>query len=138
MIRIAGIWDYSWNFPAHEISQWEVLVREFNAERLYMTPITGIVNNVLDEKKSIQDVVNDCKGFTPVFVAENGTNDLVSYEHPENALYIFGRTNYSPFNDMIDQGESIKVITPTNQGLLLSPIIAGIILQDRYNKWLLQ
>lgn len=141
MIKIAGIWDYSWNIPILEMDQWVVIVREFEIDEFIMTPVSGIQNaNLTGEKASLQDVLDEHADYTKVFVDEQGATNLKDFVHPSgNVLYLFGRTNYSPFTDLVQEGDlSVKITTPANLGMLLSHQSAGIVLLDRYNKWLLQ
>ena len=136
MVKIAGLWDFSWNVPIHEADQWEVLKREFDVDQLYMCHITGIENKYITERKDLTEVFDENKHLKVIFVAENGEESLHDFVHPENALYVFGRTNLSPFNNMKRDGDlSLRIDTPTDQGLLLSPIVAGIVLYDRFKKW---
>jgi hypothetical protein len=132
MIVIAGMWELGWNTPIKEIDPWYFVLREFEVDAFHMVPFSGIKTNKVVEMDSLGQVIVTYPDLVPVFVAENGDTDLQDFNHPKNALYIFGRTNYSPFNNMKTNGsQSIKVTTKANKGLLFGPQAAVIILYDR-------
>lgn len=136
-IRIAGFWDLEWNTPIKEIDKWQFLIREFDVEKLYLCPISGIANQFVTEKATIQEVFADCDGFTKVFVDEKATVELSNFTHPQNALYIFGKANYNPYLLKTNEDSELKINTPLNaSGLLWADQVASIILYDRFNKGL--
>ena len=135
MVIVAGLWELIWNTPIKEIDLWQYPLRDFNVNKHYMVPISGIASQKIIERKSLEDVINENKEFMVIFVTEGGEHDLENFIHPENGLYIFGKTNYSPFNTMkIGNSTSLKIKTAQNKGMLWGHQAASIVLYDRMIK----
>lgn len=118
-----------------EMRYWELLTREFKVEKLHMSPISGIKNKWVEETKGIQESLDKYPDLQVVHVCEEGDTPLSEFKHPEKAVYIFGKGNYSPFNNMKkDSDLSVRIEVPAKKGLLLAPVCAGIILHDRFVK----
>ena len=119
-----------------EVTEWEMMLREFGVDTLNMTPVSGIAapwgnKPWLTEHASIEDVVAANSTLTPVFVDENATVELSDFEHPENALYIFGRAGFAP---VIPEGaQSVKIVTPC-PGCLWAHQACAVVLLDRFTK----
>jgi len=137
MVKVAGCWELGWNTPIKEIDLWEYPLREFSVDELIMAPITGIQAKVT-EVGSIIEAVDKAisEGLTIVYCHEQAETDLEDFVHPENVMYVFGKANYSPFNNLhkIGEGKSVKIITPQNKGMLWPHQAASIILYDRFIK----
>ena len=130
MVKVAGIWERGWNTPIKEYDLWRMVVDEFQVDELIMTPVSGINKNVI-EMANMQEVIEAYPDLEPVFVDENGETELANFKHPEKALYIFGKGSYSPLH--LSQGNlSVKVMTPTNLGLMWPHQVLAILLRDRW------
>ncbi len=127
MIEAAGIWEQGWSVPLTESDQWEVVLREFGLERLNMTPVTGIVRSWIHEYPSIEALLEDRSHLDIVFVDESAEVELTEFQHPENALYVFGRSSYSPFREGY---QSVKIQTE-KPGMLWPHQAFAIVLYDR-------
>ena len=140
MIRVVGHWDAIWQTPELEHgNQWRFLMRFFGVEQLCMIPPTTWQKQAsqddvpLVECASYAMSVSDSPGYTPVIVDENGVTDLEAFEHPTNALYIFGCTGVSA----LDLGyASVHIKSASGEPLpLLQPTQAcAIVLYDRMRK----
>jgi tRNA(Leu) C34 or U34 (ribose-2'-O)-methylase TrmL len=135
-IIIAGLWELSWDTPMMESRHWELLKREFLVDKWLMSPVSGIKNRHVIETASIEESLALFPDYKVVWITEaEGGSDLESFVHPEKVIYVFGKTNFSPFANMKREGDlSIKIKTPANKGLLLSPLCASVILYDRIRK----
>lgn len=109
MIEVAGNWELGWSAPITEIEHWGMAMRSFKAERLSMFPVTGIQCRFLDEYESFPDLLAAKSHLTPVFVDEDGAIELKDFEHPEDALYIFGKANYTPFPTYGEGHQSVRI-----------------------------
>lgn len=139
MLVIAGHWDFSWSSPYEEMHYWEGVIREYGVDEFWMCPRTGVKSKYLMEADALEDVLNHHKDLPAIYLAEDGQHALSSFEHPHDAMYILGRTNYSPFNYAASRGGvSVKIETPEELGMLMAPVAASIVLHDRYRKWQLQ
>ena len=132
MIKVVGCWELGWSTPIMEFDLWTYPLRDFSVDEHIMTPVSGIDSNVT-EVKSIQEAIDDNPGLIPVYVDEDGDTPLTEFEHPENALYIFGKANYSPFATVGKKGVSVRIETKEH-GLLWPHQAACIVLYDRFLK----
>ncbi len=135
MLKVAGCWELGWNTPIKEIDLWEYPLREFGVDELIMSPVTGIRAKVT-ETESIEKTINLNNNLTVVFCHEDAEHDLIDFEHPKDALYVFGKANYSPFNNLHKtyDSTSVKIQTNVNKGMLWPHQAASIILYDRFIK----
>lgn len=132
MVVVAGMWELGWNTPIKEIDLWRYPLKDFGVDRFYMTPISGIESKKVIELPSLEDILNKNKELLPIYVTEDGEYSLKEFKHPKNVLYIFGKTNYSPFNTMkTEDSMSLRIETKLNRGMLWGHQAAGIILYDR-------
>jgi hypothetical protein len=127
-VEVAGIWEQGWSVPITESNQWEVVLREFGVERLNMTPASGIVRSWVHEYPSIEELLEDRKHLSTVFVDESAEVELSEFEHPKDALYVFGRVSYSPLG--VTEGESLKIGTP-KPGMMWPHQALAVVLYDR-------
>jgi hypothetical protein len=147
MIVIAGCWDL-WGNPEQEhLVHWRFMTKHFGVNALFMTPVTeGVNTDVLDytetpffELPTHKDVIEANPELTPVIIDENGTTLLKDFVHPENALYLFGRTGYSAKDVLSDQIVSVRIPSWSKNkadslGLLHPHQAASIVLYDRMTK----
>lgn len=138
MIKIAGIWDLSWSTPIQEIDMWEMVLLEFKVDQFWVTPVSGMRSGlVTQERNSMQEILSDNEDLISVFCSEKAETELQNFNHPENCIYVFGRSNYSPFNNLKKRSNdlAVRIETPSNKGLLYSHQAASIILYDRMIKY---
>jgi len=138
MIEVAGVWEQGWNSPITESTEWEMMLREYGVDTLNMTPVSGIAapwgnKPWLSEYDNMAEVLSDHSHLTPVFVDEAATVDLVDFQHPEDALYVFGRAGYSPYADIGSGHLAVKIVTPC-PGCLWAHQACALLLHDRFIK----
>lgn len=137
MIKVAGIWEQGWNTPFLECDLWEYPLRDFSVDQHYMVPVTGIQKPVT-ERHSIQDILDENPDLTVVWIDEYGETLLSDFIHPQNALYIVGRTSTRPIVQFSKPGDlSVRIETKpdgSNQGMLWSHQAATVVLYDRLLK----
>lgn len=137
-VKIAGHWELGWNTPIKEIELWGFPLRDFGVNPMtdfFMCPVTGIQGKV-QERKTLDEILEENSDSTAIFCDERAQTTLSDFAHPENALYIFGRSNYSPFLALKrEQDLSLKVETVREKGgLLWGHQAMSIILYDRMMK----
>ena len=137
IVKIAGHWELGWNTPIKEIDLWEMVTRDFSANEHIMIPVSGIKHRSVIERENLQSVFDENTDLTVVFCDEHGETCLQEFVHPKKALYVFGKTNFSPFlSQKRDDDLSLKVETMRSDGgLLWGHQAAAIILYDRMIKW---
>jgi hypothetical protein len=129
MIEVAGTWEYGWSAPKTEFDLWWAVMRTYDIPMLHMTPRSGYQHRMLTEHDTFEELLG-ATDLTPVFVDENAECDLRDFEHPENALYVFGKANYSPFTNLAAQGLSVRVNAPT-LGMLWPHQAFAVVMHDR-------
>lgn len=135
-VRIAGLWELGWNTPIKEVDLWEYPLRDFNVERFYMVPVSGIRSEAVTEREYLDDVLAECRqdGFDIVFVDERGETKLSQFTHPENVLYVFGKASQSALTFRDAEDVSVCIETPAQAALLWPHQAAVIVLYDRLVK----
>jgi len=133
MIEAAGLWELGWSAPITEAVLWEYVMREFGVERLNMAPVSGIDKRWIYEYENVELLLNDRSHLTPVFVDENATTELLEFDHPNDALYLFGKGTYSPFSAMAEEHLSLK-IKSTKPGLMWPHQALAVVMYDRVSR----
>jgi len=118
--------------PSPEVeykSRWKFLV--MGLDGIYMAPVTG--NESVIEVEDVMEAVAANPNLTPVLVDECSPNRLQDFEHPRDAIYIFGRTGMSFFGGW--KGESVSIEPLDELTSYLQPDqAAAIVLYDRMRK----
>lgn len=133
MIKVIGVWELGWTAPISEHPLWDFPLRSFAVDEWYMTPVSGIAKRVT-EVGSIDDAISLNPDLTPIYVDENGEEELRSFQHPENALYILGKAGYSPWAANNKQGRSLQIETVVGGGMMWPHQCIPIVLYDRMVK----
>jgi len=138
IVKVAGIWELGWNTPIKEHDLWEMVMRDFEVDEFYMTPVSGIDSQFVHEKQSLEEIIKENPDLTVVYVDENAKTTLNDFVHPKNVLYIPGKTTNSPYISMAREGDiAVKFETKwdhTTSGLLWAHQAMSIILYDRLRK----
>lgn len=139
-VKIVGHWERSWRSPIEEYDMWWHPLKEFGLNDFYMCPVTGIGITRCMERSSVDEVFAevDDQIYTRVYVDENATTELSNFVHPENALYIMGKTSYSPYLTHYRDGQdqAVKISTVANSAGFWGEQATILILYDRYMKGL--
>lgn len=129
MITIAGVWEDGWDLtiPGQE-NLWRFVARAFGAG-VKMSADSRELARTISEYRD--------EGFEIVFFDENGDVELANLEHPEQALYVFGRANFD-LGALAAPGDvSVRIETPVPHGLMWGHQAAAIALYDRGDEaWL--
>jgi tRNA(Leu) C34 or U34 (ribose-2'-O)-methylase TrmL len=135
IIKVAGIWELGWNTPIKEVELWEYPLRDLGVNEFYMTPITGIQASSVQERNSMEEILEENKNLTIVFLDERGKTSLKDFKHPKNALYVFGKASLSAMSAYGNKESiSVKIDTIENKGLLWPHQAVAITLYDRFMK----
>ena len=132
MIVVASIWEEGWNTPIKEFDLWYYPLRDFGVDEFAMTPVSGIFTNKVREFNTVEEIIEHY-GLPVILCDEGGETSLQDFDHPEDALYLFGRTSRSLLGSY-EFNHSVKVETKNNKGLLWGHQAASIILYDRLLK----
>jgi tRNA(Leu) C34 or U34 (ribose-2'-O)-methylase TrmL len=135
MVAVAGLWELAWNTPIKEIELWIHPLRDFGCDEFYMAPVTGIAADVT-EVPDLGELIAEQRSNRPiVFVDEAGQTPLHDFVHPDDPLYVFGKTSLSPLVAYgREEDQSVFVSTVWNRGLLWADQAAVLVLYDRMLK----
>ena len=129
-VEIAISWEQAWSAPLTEANLWEMPMSEFGVARMNVTPVSGIKKKWIHEYPSMAHLLDDRAHLTPVFIDENGRVELRELEHPEDALYVFGRYSYSPAANEGREGLTVHIDTK-KPGMMWPHQALSIVLYDR-------
>ena len=122
MVKVAGLWELGWNSPLQESYLWDFPLREYGVEDWRMAPISGIKNNShltvkLTEYKTTHEMIRSLPDdYVKVFVDERGEIPLKEFEHPDKAVYIFGKVGESAMKNKNMKEEDISIVVETVHG----------------------
>jgi len=137
-VKVVGHWELGWRSPINEFDVWIHPLKEFGLDEFYMVPVSGISKSRCLEKTNLQEVFaeTDQQNFERVFVDENATVELPDFNHPTNALYVIGRTGFSPYMTEFREGidHAVKIPSMVNNGGFWGEQAAIMILYDRFLK----
>lgn len=147
-VKIAGYWDswFSHRESEYDIS-WRFMLKHFGVDEAILIPNCDARHKIpldntdtpMREMNNINEVLASTSELTPVFIDERGTTPLHEFTHPQNALYIFGRTGFAPLDGLSEWSghtvviESIPKLTNT-AGWLHPNQACAIVLYDRLRK----
>jgi hypothetical protein len=141
-VKVAGLWELSWNSPLTESWLWSFPLREFGVMDWAMCPITGITHNEKNTKMglieygTVTEMVEEFSGdHVRVFVDEKGETTLDKFNHPENAVYFFGNAGRAPTERKREGDLSVRLQTVSNNGVMWPHQVLVAVLYDRQIKW---
>jgi hypothetical protein len=134
MIILAGYWELGYSSPLRESERWDYMCKDFGINEWHMIPVSGIYNTRLEENAALKEVFIQHPNIPAVFFDENATTVLSDFTHPQDVIYVFGKSGYSPLGLMREGDISIKIDTPASVGGLWADQAASIVLYDRLLK----
>jgi len=118
--HIASLRESGWLDRITDKAQWDNLARSFEVEQLQLVP-------------EFTDIVYP-EGYEIVVMDESANTALQDFIHPENAIYVFGRSTLNGIQNMVVHDHQVKVITPQQKGCF-GVSIAGAVLYARSLQW---
>jgi hypothetical protein len=142
-VKVAGAWETGWVSPKEEYELWQHPLREYGVGEICMSPVSGIMagtsQTLLVEKQQTETFIVDARaaGMIIVFIDEAAETELPDFVHPENVLYVLGKTSMSPYVLFYkpELGDlAVKIPTAQNTGGLWAHQAATMVLHDRFLK----
>ena len=128
-VRVVGLWEFGWFAPITEQNLWQFPLREFGVTEWIMCPETGLPGVV--QAADVTDALDDRPA---VFLDENGEFPLDEFDHPDDVTYVFGKSGRSVLSAMRPDDVSVRVSTPTGQGMMWAHQTLVVVLHDREAK----
>jgi tRNA pseudouridine-54 N-methylase len=128
MITVISRWEFGWLDPSVEAFMWKQLTKAYKVDQVIFAP-TRLENRLFPiQKDSIEEAIASAQG-KKVFLIPGEGNDLASFEHPDDAVYIFG--NAMNGNQQEAEGEiQVQINTPAPIDFFAINA-AAIVLYDR-------
>ena len=133
-VKVVGHWERAWRSPLEEFNSWIHPLREFGVDEFYMCPVSGIDRPRVKERQEVLNVFEENPDLVRVFVDEDADVELQDFVHPENALYVFGKTQFSPLIYKREEDLSVKIPTIANNGGFWADQTLCMLFYDRYIK----
>ncbi len=118
MSRVIAWKEPTWFGENEERAMWHLLCRAYDIEYTRLNPQEY---PVIGEDEAV------------VLLDEQGTVDLHDFVHPENAVYIFGRTHQNDMLETIPHQHSVVISYPGNN-TMFGITACAIMLDDRKRK----
>jgi hypothetical protein len=116
---IAALREKGWLDETTDRAQWFNMTRSFQAD--------------LQLVRDFPDIVIP-ENYSVVILDESAVTPLQDFVHPENAIYIFGRSTLNNIQDKIKHDYSVKIVTPEFKGMF-GVSAAGALLYARSLQW---
>lgn len=134
MVIIASYWELGYDSPLREMERWKFMAKDFGVDKIHMLPVSGISDPLFEDLPDLQAVFDKYPGVPAVFIDEHADTDLGSFMHPEDVIYVFGRTGYSPLALKRETDLGVVIPTPNNLAGMWSHQAATLVLYDRFMK----
>jgi hypothetical protein len=145
-VIVVGHWEIGYMAPIMESEYWGLVLRDFEVDEWWMTPVSGIKNPnqevTLHETTDYDAVFAELDPALPRIFFEPRTNHqnpdttwLHEFDHPTECVYVFGSAHYNPTlqhkreNDMV-----VTIKTKKDKGVLWSDQCVVLALYDRMVK----
>lgn len=126
MTTIVGFWEYGWLDPKIELFMFRQLCAAYNVDRLIMIPTMLSKRTSVDQYDTIEEALATCEGEV-VLLEPTGDVNLDEFNHPKDAVYIFGKAMISNKNQ---QGVKVRINTPAKTDMF-AVNAAAIVLESR-------
>lgn len=134
-VKVSSQWERGWQAPIDELELYIHPLKEFGVRELYMCPVSGIADTSVLERQSLEEVIAENLDLVHVYVDESAPEELPNFIHPENCLYIMGKTSFSPYKTHARENDlAVKIPSITNNGGFWGHQAINLILYDRFLK----
>jgi len=154
-VGLLFIWDRGWSHPDYELNMWLDIATAFDVDFVAMVPNLKYGERsekpYLYQYDSVEGALDDIKSkyenITFVFLEPKSIADannvpcesLTTFDHPKDALYIFGNSSRSNIGLVnIDRGDKVVYVPTIVEHQIWSIQVVAVVLYDRAKKaWLI-
>lgn len=147
-VKVVGHWELGYNTPIMEAPLWSWVLREFNVSDWWMWPVSGIRNGEenqgihLEERHNLAEILSEVSGTRVFAEAQSqahpvtlGSTWLHEFDHPDDAVYIFGSVYSNSAVQAWTEGDlQLSIKTETDNGVAWPHQCLFTILYDRMVK----
>ncbi len=128
MITIVSLWEHGWLDPGIEAFMWKQLTKAYDVDQVIFSPKRLEQRNFPVQADSIEEAIDLAQG-EPVFLIPGEGEDLTTFNHPKDAIYIFGNAMQGNHSISKDQTQ-VHISTPRDMDFFAINA-AAIVLYDR-------
>jgi tRNA(Leu) C34 or U34 (ribose-2'-O)-methylase TrmL len=134
-ITILGVWEPTWMEPRVERRVWKQTLDSFKADKWAMTGLDSSSWSIPHYYPDMEEMLEAYPGKKTFLIAPDRTEslDLADYQHPEDAIYVFGNTPNSLVKYVSEDDDVVSIHTPHN-ATLFGHCTLPIVLYDRLLK----
>lgn len=129
MITLVSIWERGWFDPEVEAFMWKQLTKAYSVDRVIFTP-TELERRTYPEQYDTMSEALDSTTGEQIFLIPNAGESLIDFEHPEDAVYIFGNA----YKSNLDIAKRIVHIPTPKSVDVFARDAAAMVLYDRMIK----
>ena len=126
MVTLVGFWEYGWLEPKVELFMFRQLCAAYKVDRLVMIPTLLGPRTSVDQYDTLEEALESCSGER-IFLEPSGSEHLDTFDHPEDAVYIFGKAMIS---NRHEEGKMVRINTPSMTDMF-AVNAAAIVLDNR-------
>jgi hypothetical protein len=129
MITLVGTWEHGWLDPEVESFMWKQLIKAYQVDRVIFSPTKLKQRSYPEQAETMEDSLNMSTGKR-VFLIPGQGESLVNYNHPNDAVYIFGNAMKSNQDLVTKDDDVVNIPTPDDIDFFAINAVA-ITLYDR-------
>lgn len=129
---VVGLWDDMWMLERAERRVWRQTIEPFKVDEWIMVPDKGTTTHRPTQVNTIEEALDQTVG-TRIFLTHPSTFeglDLMTFQHPKDAVYIFGNTANSLASHMREQDLAVSIYTPS-RGDMFGHVVLPVVLFSR-------
>lgn len=137
MITVLGMWEDAWmEAERTERRLWKQTIQAFEVDTWGMCPTHGgpFTSPIqYDDLASMLAAHSGPKTFLIPAGRVEDSQSLREYEHPEDAIYVFGNSPENLVGYVDEDDDVVTIDTPSSQ-VLFAPVVLSVVLYDRMAK----
>ena len=130
-VTLLGLWESGWLEPKVEAFMWRQLAGAYDVDELALCPQRLSPRTNLSQFETVGAALRELSG-TPVFLDPSRGEELSSFVHPPDAVYVFGRSGDNNHR-WADGAAFVRIATPAPVDFFALNA-AAIVLYDREAK----
>lgn len=137
MVTVIGLWEDVWlDTERSERRLWKQTIQAFKVDRWVMVPSNGKEFTSPTQYDTMQEALDAVEGKKIFLIPPERVGnslDLVKYEHPEDATYVFGNVPENLVSYIRPEDDVVSIYTPAQTDMFGGVALAAV-LYDRHFK----
>lgn len=136
-VTVLGLWEHDWmDAERTERRLWKQTIQAFAVDQWCMAPVRGGPFTSPIQYTSTEEMLASHPGPKTFLIPSTtlkGASSLKNYEHPENAIYVFGNVPDNLVRYVTDADDVVNIETPVGAALFAVAAMS-MVLYDRHAK----